>query len=767
MASILDMIGNTPLVDIKRMNSNPRVSIMAKLEYFNPGGSMKDRIALSMILAGEASNELTHDKIVLEATSGNTGIGLAMICNIKGYRLVLAMPESASLERRKILKAMGAELLLTPARLGTDGAIEEVYRLVREKPNKYFMTDQYNNDANWLAHYKGTAEEIWRQTDGLVTVVAVTLGTSGSAMGISRRLKEYDPGIRIIAGEPYLGHKIQGLKNMKEAYRPGIYQKERLDKTIYVEDDDAFEMTRRLAREEGLFVGMSSGAAMVVACQVAAEMTEGVLVAIFPDSGERYLSTQLFEVKEKSSFRFYNTMTRSKESFTPIRPGEASIYSCGPTVDNLIDIGHARRFVMADILRRYLEYKGYKVSHVMNITDLDDRTIEGANQAGMNLKTFTEKYIQAFFEDIEALGIKQATVYPRASEHVEDMVELARKLLEKGVAYEKLRSVYFDISRFPGYGRLSRIDFEKIKLGATTDLDDYAKDNPRDFTLLKRARLSDLRLGLYTPTDWGNVRPSWHIECAAMAMKYLGESFDIHTSSQALVFPHHENEIAICESITGKPLANYWLHSGHVLVDGDESGHGRTRRLTVRQLIEGGHTGRELRFWLVSHHYRKPLYFNKEVLKQAGHALGRLDDFVAGLQEIKGRHIKQCQDVDQLVYDLKQGFVEGMDDDLNVSSVFAALFRFVKKVNELLAQERLDCTGADAILDALYKIDSVLNILNLAPVEFPQEIKDILKERSAARNSRDFKRADDLRDLLHKKGFIVRDTRYGAQVVNV
>ncbi|MEE9566668.1 MAG: cysteine synthase family protein, partial [Desulfobacteria bacterium] len=280
MGSILDTIGHTPLVEIKRLNPNPKVTLLAKLEYFNPGGSVKDRIAKAMIEAGEASGSLTHDKIVLEATSGNTGIGLALVCAVKGYRLHLTMSESASLERRKILRAMGAEIRLTPDFLGTDGAIEEAYRLAREHPETYFLTDQFNSEANWRAHYDGTGQEIWEQTSGQLTVLVATMGTTGTLMGTSRRLKEYNPEIKIIGVEPYLGHKIQGLKNIKESYRPEIYEKERLDQKDNVDDEAAFEMTRRLAREEGIFGGMSAGAAMAVAEEEVKSLSEGVMVVI-------------------------------------------------------------------------------------------------------------------------------------------------------------------------------------------------------------------------------------------------------------------------------------------------------------------------------------------------------------------------------------------------------------------------------------------------------------------------------------------------------
>jgi len=285
--SILDAIGNTPLIEIKKLNPNPSVRVLAKLEYFNPGGSVKDRAALYMINSAEKSGELTPGKTVIEATSGNTGIGLALVCTVKGYRLLLTMSEAVSIERRKILKARGAEILLTPGHLGTDGAIEEVYRLARENPDTYFMADQFNNEANWQAHYYGTAEEVWEQTRGKISMLVASMGTSGTLMGMQRRLKEHNPDIKIVGVEPYLGHKRQGLKNMKEAYRPEILQKKRLDKKVNIDDEDAFEMARRLAREEGLFVGMSSGAAMHVALNEAMGIEKGTIVVILSDTGER------------------------------------------------------------------------------------------------------------------------------------------------------------------------------------------------------------------------------------------------------------------------------------------------------------------------------------------------------------------------------------------------------------------------------------------------------------------------------------------------
>lgn len=292
--NILQTIGNTPLVKINRLNPNKKVELYAKLERFNPGGSVKDRIGLQMIEAAEKDGKLTKDKIILEPTSGNTGIGIAMVAVVKGYKSLFVMPESVSVERRKILKALGADILLTEAKKGTDGAIEKAYEMARAEPEKYFMPDQFNNENNWKAHYYGTGEEIWKQTKGKITMFVAGIGTSGTLMGTSKRLREYNKDIKIIAAEPLLGHKLQGLKNMKEAYKPSIYEKKWLDEKVPVEDEPGFEMARKLAKEEAIFVGMSSGAAMHVAIEQVKKLDSGLVVVLLPDGGEKYLSTTLF-----------------------------------------------------------------------------------------------------------------------------------------------------------------------------------------------------------------------------------------------------------------------------------------------------------------------------------------------------------------------------------------------------------------------------------------------------------------------------------------
>ena len=752
--SILDAIGNTPLVEIKKLNPNPDVKLLAKLEYFNPGGSVKDRAALYMIEAAEKSGEITSQKTIIEPTSGNTGIGLALVCTVKGYRLLLVMSDAVSIERQKILKARGADILLTPGHLGTDGAIEEAYRMARENPETYFIPDQFNNEANWKAHYYGTAEEVWQQTNGAVTAFVATLGTTGTLMGVSKKLKEYDPSIEIIGVEPYLGHKIQGLKNMKEAYCPEIFEKDRLDLKLNVDDEAAYEMARRLAREEGIFVGMSSGAAMVGACKFAAKMKTGTLVVLFPDNGERYLSTSLFAVDEEVTLKLFNNLSHKKEVFDPQNLGKVGIYSCGPTAHARIHLGEMRRIVFADMLCRYLEYRGYAVNHLTDINDLDDKAINGSENAGVGLKEFTEANISQFEEDLSILGVIPADAYVRASEHVDDMVALGEKLVQKGLAYEKLRSLYFDISRLDAYGRLSGIDINKIKVGATVDLDDYEKLNPRDFTLFKRSKLSELKRGIFVKTSWGSVRPSWHIKSAAMSMKYLDECFDIHTSSRELIFPHHENENAIATALTGKPLAKYWVHCDRVLIDGkklDEKSAG----LTITDLMKMGYSGRVIRFWLLSSHYHKPIPFSKERLDNAQRAIDRLDRCMSNL-----RHVKQGQpytELEQLLYDLKNGFSSAMDDDLNISAALATVFTIIKKINTLILQKQIHSKDVSKIIDGFRGIDAVLNIFDFFDQYSDPEIQHMLSQRDRARAEKNWILADEIRDELKLRGVIVQD----------
>ncbi len=761
--TVLDAIGHTPLIRVNRLNVFD-VPIYAKLESSNPGGSVKERISLSLIEAGEASGELTPEKVILEATSGNTGIGLAMVCAAKGYRCQLIMPESASLERRQIMQAYGAEILLTPAKRSTDGAIEKAYAMAREYPERYFLTDQFNNEANWKAHYDHTAPEIWKQTEGKVSHIVATLGTSGTVMGLCKWFMEHQPRVEIIAVEPFLGHKIQGLKNMKESYRPGIFDKSLPTRIVNVKDEDAFRMARLLARKEGMLVGMSSGAAMSCALECASELTEGFIVTIFPDGGERYLSTPLFTRKNKVTEKkqdlcFFNTLTKKKEKFRSQLEKKVTFYTCGPTAYEPANLSLCRRFVVTDLVTRYLEHKGYEVNSCMNFTDLDDNTIEGANKAGKSLKEFTSKYIDGFMADIESLNVKHATNYPRAADHVADMIEISHELLHKGFAYEKHGSIYFDISKFKKYGQLSGIDLGKIQLGKTVDLDNYEKDNPRDFTLLKRSTLAELKKGIFYETDWGNVRPGWHIECSAMSTKYLGETMDIHTSSRDLIFPHHENEIAIAESLTGKSLAKYWLHSELLLVDGKKMSREAGNVVTLNDVELRGFTPRDVRFMMLSVHYRKPINFSFRRLINVRSALRRIDEFTCKLLCLPPG--KPHPEVATYVSAMEEQFFEAMDDDLNVSKGMGAVYKFIKRTNPILHVNHLDGDQKRYILASLRKINTILQIFRLKGCPLAPSVNAIIQRREVARQGKDWETADAARDELIRQGIQIIDTVTG------
>ena len=763
--NIIELIGNTPLVELRRLNpADGRVQLYGKLESSNPGGSIKDRVALSMVEAGERSGELTRDKILLEATSGNTGIGMAMMCAAKRYRCQLIMPESASIERRLIMQAYGAEIILTPAKRKTDGAIEKAYALAREFPERYFLADQFNNPANWQAHYTTTAPEIWAQTEGRVTDIVTTLGTSGTAMGLSRWFREHHPEVRVIAVEPYPGHKIQGLKNMKESYRPGIFDKTLPHAIVNVADEDAFSAARRLAAEEGVFAGMSSGAALFAAIERARELDGGCIVAILPDGGERYLSTTLFKPQQQaepevSQLKLFNTMSRRKEVFRPLHPDRVTLYACGPTAFTSPNLAHCRRFIVADLISRALRFCGYTVASYMNFTDLDDNTIAGAIAANEDLRDFTGRYIAEFKQAAETLGVEPAAGHPLASEHVADMIEIAHRLIHKGYAYEKLGSIYFDISKFKKYGQLSGIDLRKIKLGQTVDLDNYEKENPRDFTLLKRSTLAELKTGLFYETDWGNARPGWHIECSAMATRYLGETIDIHTASQDLMFPHHENEIAIAEALTGKPLANYWLHSGQLLRDGRKMAGDTGNVVTLQEVLDRGYTGREVRFMLLGVYYRKPLPFSFRRLNAARTALRRIDEFTRKLLCLPAG--LPHPDIAAYVSELEKVFTDAIHDDLNISGAIGALFHFIKHVNPIVQEGQLDKEQKNDVLEALRQVNIVLGVLQLEQCPLTPEIDRLIRLRERARQLKDWTAADSAREELLRKGVTIHDTASG------
>ncbi len=765
---VLALIGNTPLVPLDHICPNPKVKLLGKLESRNPGGSVKDRIALAMIEAAEASGELTKEKIILEATSGNTGIGLAMVAAVKGYEVLLAMSEGVSLERRKILAALGADFLLTPAEKGTDGAIEEAYRLVREAPDRYYLPDQYNNPNNVRAHYEGTALEIWEQTRGTVTHFVSAMGTTGTLMGCGRRLKELKPDIHVLGVEPYLGHKIQGLKNLKEAYLPGIFDPSVLDEKVNVEDEAAFETARELAKREGLLVGMSAGAAVYAAMELARRIPEGVVVVILPDGGERYLSTNLFVVPEEEQqepletrLQLVNTLTRRREVFETFQPGQAVLYTCGPTLHRRPHLGLYRRLVLGDTLRRYLErFYDVAVRSVVSLTDMDDNVLSEASRRGLPPKALADEVAAAFWEDLETLGIQPAHDYPRSTEHLEDMVDLARRLSEAGFAYERLRSLYFDVSRVPEYGQVSGMDPNRLQPGKTVDLERYDKKDPRDFTLLRRSTLAELRLGYYVPTEWGNVRPSWHLQCAAMAAAKAGEHFDVHISSTDLLFPHHENTVAQILALTGEPPSRFALHCELVLTEGRKMSWSAGTAMTIPDLLDMGFTGRHIRFFLASTHYRQPLHFSLEALEKARRTLYRLDDFVNAISNANGR---PAEELPALLGELRWDFRRAMDDDLNVSAALGAIFRFTRRTNRLLAEGLVSKEQAGEVLQTMAELCQILGFVPEAGCPAGPEILELIRRRDEARKRRDYETADRIREDLRRRGIVVEDTPQGTR----
>ncbi|MCE5336010.1 MAG: cysteine synthase [Desulfobacteraceae bacterium] len=762
-SNVLECIGNTPLVRINRMNPNPNVTLYVKFEAKNPAGSIKDRAALSMVETAERAGQLVPGKIIIEATSGNTGIGLAMVAAVKGYRVLLAMPETASLERQKILKALGAELLLTPGALGTDGAIEEVYNLVRENPDRYFSTDQFNNPANPAAHYNGTGPEIYDQTEGKVNAVVVTLGTSGTAMGILQAMRERDSAIRVIAVEPNPGHKVQGLKNMKESYVPEIFDRHALDEVATIQDENAFEAARRLAREEGIFAGMSSGAAMAVAMEVASRMESGIVVAVLPDGGDRYLSTNLFTTMLEPDFKFFNLLDRQKIEFRPVREGKARICVTGPPLDQSLSVQDSRRFLVADLLSRFFQVKGFSVDEIVLIPDFDSRTINSSITAGMCLGPYTQQRFESFLGDLDSLGINRAYRYPRTTEHLDTIIEFTKSLISKGLAYEKLRSVYFDLSKSGGYGTLSGIDPKKVRAGKTVDLNAYEKLNPTDFALLKRATLSELKRGACVKTDWGNVIPTWHISAASAAIHDFGPQIDIIVSGMDYLFPHLENVREIGEALTGKPFANTWMIAERVWSTRKDKGkESMDESMPVRDLFALGYSAREVRHWLLSTHYRKPIQATPENIRNAVGGLKRIDEFIMKVRASSGMDGNNNQ-LSQLAFSLEEEFLQSLADDLNVPRALAAIFRFIRQANPLIDNYGAGPSQKANILEIFRKADSILGVFDMGSRPLSPAEERLIRDRETARSNKDWAEADRIRDELLRCGIRVIDTPAGSR----
>lgn len=461
---------------------------------------------------------------------------------------------------------------------------------------------------------------------------------------------------------------------------------------------------------------------------------------------------------------FQNSLTRQKEEFSPIKQGKVGLYTCGPTVYNFAHIGNLRAYVFEDLLKRTLRYCGYEVCHVMNLTDVDDKTIRDSQAEGTPLSDFTQRYKEAFFEDVDTLMIDRADVYPAATDHVAEMIEIVQTLCDKGFAYRANDgSVYFSIEKFPRYGQLVHIDRTQLRPGTRVKDDEYEKGAVADFALWKAHDESDGDVAWDSP--WGKGRPGWHIECSAMSMKYLGSTFDIHCGGVDNMFPHHEDEIAQSEAANGCKFVNYWLHNAHLVVEGKKMSKSLGNFYTLRDLLERGFSGRELRWVLLTTHYRQLLNFSFAACEHARATLQRLDDFVLRLKEAATLADAGGGQTTARLEAAEAGFRGGLEDDLNISVAVAALFDLVREVNKALDSGTIGGASARGALDLLQRFDCVLAVMNVENAdEVPVEILTKVEQRQAARKARDFARADSLRDELKELGWVIEDTAQGARV---
>lgn len=462
--------------------------------------------------------------------------------------------------------------------------------------------------------------------------------------------------------------------------------------------------------------------------------------------------------------KIYNTLTRKKEEFTPLTPGEARIYVCGPTVYNYFHIGNARPFVIFDTLRRYLAFRGYKVRYVQNFTDVDDKIINRAREEGIPAGELSEKYIREYFKDAEALNVRPADIHPKVTETMEDIIAFVADLIEKGYAYETDGDVYFSARSFEGYGKLSRQNIEELESGARVMVGEKKKD-PLDFALWKARKESD---EIAWDSPWGMGRPGWHIECSAMSRKFLGDTIDIHAGGQDLTFPHHENEIAQSEAHNGKPFARYWMHNGYITIDNEKMSKSKGNFFTVRDILET-YDGEVIRFFLLAGHYRSPINFSEELMGQAKAGLARLQTardtllHLARTQEGGPTEEESAFLCNLCTY--KEKFILAMEDDLNTADALAAVFEMVTAINTKIKD---GCTRAfaEGALAALTELTGVLGLLEAREEEaMDPEVARLIEERQQARKARDFARADQIRDRLKELGITLKDTPQGVQVV--
>ncbi|WP_206459914.1 cysteine--tRNA ligase [Anaerovorax sp. IOR16] len=463
--------------------------------------------------------------------------------------------------------------------------------------------------------------------------------------------------------------------------------------------------------------------------------------------------------------KIYNTLTRQKEEFVPIDENEIKIYVCGPTVYNYFHIGNARPFVVFDTLRNYLKYRGKNVKFVQNFTDVDDKIINKAREEGVSAGEISEKYIGEYYKDASALNVKKASVHPKVTENMNEIIHFVQGLIEKGYAYEVDGDVYYSTRKFADYGKLSKQNIEDLESGARIEIGEKKKD-PLDFALWKAQKTED-ELAWQSP--WGLGRPGWHIECSVMSTKYLGETIDIHAGGQDLTFPHHENEIAQTEAQTGKPFANYWMHNGYITIDNEKMSKSKGNFFTVRDILQN-YDGEVMRFFLLSGHYRSPINFSKELMDQAKNGLARMQNAKLHLQhliqngngEMTAEESAQYTDLEKY----RQKFIDAMEDDLNTADAISVVFELIRDINTV-TKEGASKVFAEKCLLLLDELTEVLGLLRKddAGDSIDEDIQKLIDERQEARKAKNFARADEIRDLLKEKGITLKDTPQGIQII--
>ncbi|HUP62550.1 MAG TPA: cysteine--tRNA ligase [Thermoanaerobaculia bacterium] len=464
-----------------------------------------------------------------------------------------------------------------------------------------------------------------------------------------------------------------------------------------------------------------------------------------------------------SDLTLFNTLSREKELFTPVRPGEVRMYSCGPTVYGHPHIGNLRTFLWSDLLRRYLEYRGLRVTQVMNITDVEDKIIKNANAAGQDIRTFVAPFIDAFHDGLKKLRIRPADAYPRATEYIPQMVDLVKQLTVRGHTYVADGSTYFRVSTLPGYGKLSRVEIDTTSEYSRVESDEYEKESARDFVLWKSKKESEPSW----ETELGEGRPGWHLECSAMSMRLLGETFDIHTGAVDLIFPHHENEIAQSEGATGKPFVHYWIHGEHLNLDQQKMSKSLGNIYTLAEVEEMGYDPLALRYALLSVPYRTKLNFTNQSLEDAKQAVSRIESFLLRLEDVIAsgpRDAAHADDhADALIGRFLGEFQAAMDDDLNTAGALGALFTMIRDANAAIDAGRISSSDAAGLETALMKVDPVLDIYPRRDEVLDADIERLIEARIAARKARNFAESDRIRDELSAKGILLEDTPAGTR----